>query len=618
MQKVGARHGIDSSFWLGECLIEPALARVTRGETCTTLEARQLRLLLLLAAHSGELLSYEAIERHVWPESQPDRETLFHCVSQLRRALGDAPRAPRHIKTVPGQGYLLISRLRLLATASVGASQRPAVLSSGKWRWWLGVGTLLLLACTLIVLHVSQHEQRRTTARERNSAEQVSRLMVGSFPLEEPRSGATYQPVMAADLLIRSEQRLLVDLAEQPQLQAQMLHTIGTTYLRQKRFEQAFAALQRTRSLYDGPGKGSPLQFAKVNSALSTTARELGRINEALGYLFEAAENLRTADRSRSREYARMLADRGALSDRLGQPEKALRYYNAALQLSNELEGDNSSSSAGILGDMSHLYLWIDDPATAERVARKSVSIYRSSLPPLHPERIMAEAQLAEILPYQGRLREAEELLGSTLDNRRQLFGTEGSLIAASLIDFGHLQMLQQRWAQAESFLRQAITAHTAVNQQPTHELVNMETALGVTVLNQGRAHEAVALLSDAIAIHEKTKPHLYYLASAEHFLGEAQLAVGDFNAAEQTLNLAIQHLGSAGATPWRMARSRNTLGEVLLRTGRRSQGIKVLRESQRQLLQDRTADGVAQEQATERLERLLGRAKRVRRVDGL
>ena len=605
MQNLDARRRIDGSFWLGECLIEPASARVTRGETCTTLEARQLRLLLLLAAHSGELLSYEAIERHVWPESQPDRETLFHCVSQLRRVLGDAPRAPRHIKTVPGQGYLLISQPRLTAPA-VGTARRPVEPSPGKGHSWLGVGTLLLLACTLIVLHLLQREQRRDTARERDNAEQVSRLMVGSFALHEPRPDAGYQPVTATDLLMQSEQRLTVDLAEQPQLQAQMLQAIGTAYLRQSRYEHAFSALARSRSLYTGSGQGSPLQFAKVNSELSEAARGLGRINESLGYLRESAEDLRAADRTRSREYAWVLADRGMLSNRLGQPEEGLRDFNDALRLMNEVEGDSSSSSAAILGNMSHLYLWIDAPATAERFARKSV-IYRSTLPPLHPDRITAEAQLGGILPHRGQLREAEELLRSALDSRRQLFGTRGLLVASTLFDLGELQMSQQHWAEAEDLIRQAIIAYDAVNQRPMQELIHMETALGRTILSQDRAHEAATLLSDAIATCQQiTLCNLHYQASAEHVLGEAQLAAGDFKAAEQTLNVAVKHLDEARAMPWRMARSRNTLGEVLLRTGRRAQGIKLLRESHRQLLLDRAADRLAQEQATERVKRLL------------
>ena len=607
MQNVGARPQLDGSFWLGDCLVEPASARITRGENCTTLEARQLRLLLLLAAHSGELLSYEAIERHVWPESQPDRETLFHCVSQLRRALGDAPRAPRHIKTVPGQGYVLISQPRL-PTIAIGTTQQPAVPSPDQWRWLVGVGTLLLLCCTLIQLHMSQREQRSTTARERARAEQVSRLMVNAFRRYEPRPDAGYQPVTAADLLIQSEQRLAVDLAGQPQRQAQMLQTIGTAYLRQGRYEEAFAALARTRSLYAGPGQGSPLQFAKVNSELGKATLRLGRINESLGYLNEAAEDLRAADRMRSREYAWVLADRAALSGRRGQPEAGLRDFKDALRLMNEVEGDSSSSSAAILGSISYLYLWTDDRAMAERIARKSVSIYRSTLPPLHPDRIAAEGLLGSILPHQGQLREAEELLRSSLYSRHQLFGARGSLVAESLLDLAELYMLQERWAEAEDFLRQSITAYTAVNQQLTQELVYTEAALGITILNQGRANEAAMLLSDAVSICKQITPlHLQYLASAEHFLGEAQVATGEFRAAEQTLNLALQHLHEARASPWRRARSQNTLGEVLLRTGRRAQGIQLLRESKGQLIQDRAADRLAQAQATARVQRLLG-----------
>lgn len=73
---------------------------------------RQLfRILSLLVEKSGEIVTREAIRHTLWaPDIFVDFEhNLNSAVKKLRRALGDSPRKPQYIETIPGVGYRFVA-----------------------------------------------------------------------------------------------------------------------------------------------------------------------------------------------------------------------------------------------------------------------------------------------------------------------------------------------------------------------------------------------------------------------------------------------------------------------------------------------------------------------------
>lgn len=98
-----------SPFQVGEWTAEPAWNRIRRDGDTLKLEPRVMRLLATLAAAPGRPLSRQQLLDLVWPDVLVNEEALSRAVSQLRRALGDEPRAPRFIETVHKGGYCLIA-----------------------------------------------------------------------------------------------------------------------------------------------------------------------------------------------------------------------------------------------------------------------------------------------------------------------------------------------------------------------------------------------------------------------------------------------------------------------------------------------------------------------------
>jgi transcriptional activator of cad operon len=86
------------------------------------LEPKVAELLFLLGARPNEVVTREEIMESLWPDVVVGEDTLARLVFKLRRALGDDPKAPRFVETLPKRGY----RLRLDAPAEESAAAAPA------------------------------------------------------------------------------------------------------------------------------------------------------------------------------------------------------------------------------------------------------------------------------------------------------------------------------------------------------------------------------------------------------------------------------------------------------------------------------------------------------------
>jgi len=82
-----------------------------------------MRLLLCLAEHPAEVVSIDDLLDQVWSDVTVAPDSVYQAVASLRRLLGDDPRQPAYIETVPRLGY------RMVATVSPwpDRSAAPAV-----------------------------------------------------------------------------------------------------------------------------------------------------------------------------------------------------------------------------------------------------------------------------------------------------------------------------------------------------------------------------------------------------------------------------------------------------------------------------------------------------------
>ncbi len=112
---------------IGDWCVNPTSGQISRDGETARLEARTMRLLVCLAERAGEVVSIEDLLDQVWSGITVTPDSVYQAVTSLRRVLGDDPKQPIYIATVPRLGY------RMVASVSPwdgGAPLIPATIDS--------------------------------------------------------------------------------------------------------------------------------------------------------------------------------------------------------------------------------------------------------------------------------------------------------------------------------------------------------------------------------------------------------------------------------------------------------------------------------------------------------
>src|SRR5271163_4063435 len=111
-------HPIATKLRIGAWCVNPKSGEISRNGDVAHVEVRTMRLLLCLADHAGEVVSIDDLLDQVWTDVIVAPDSVYQAVASLRRLLGDDPKQPTYIETVPRLGY------RMVATVNPWTDQR--------------------------------------------------------------------------------------------------------------------------------------------------------------------------------------------------------------------------------------------------------------------------------------------------------------------------------------------------------------------------------------------------------------------------------------------------------------------------------------------------------------
>jgi DNA-binding winged helix-turn-helix (wHTH) protein len=90
-------------------LLDPINERLMRDQEMIPLRPKSFAVLRYLAERPDELVRKEELIEAVWPRIYVTDTLLKGCVTEIRKALGDNPAAPRFIETAHRRGYRFIA-----------------------------------------------------------------------------------------------------------------------------------------------------------------------------------------------------------------------------------------------------------------------------------------------------------------------------------------------------------------------------------------------------------------------------------------------------------------------------------------------------------------------------
>ncbi len=111
---------------VGAWCLDPRTGQMSREGEVVRVEARTLRLLMYLAERAGEVVSIDELLSHVWSGVVVTPDSVYQGVAALRRMLGDDPKQPQYIATVPRLGYRMIAKVRPLVEEPLDLAPEPA------------------------------------------------------------------------------------------------------------------------------------------------------------------------------------------------------------------------------------------------------------------------------------------------------------------------------------------------------------------------------------------------------------------------------------------------------------------------------------------------------------
>jgi len=172
---------------IGDWSVDAQSGQISRDGTNVRVEARTMRLLLCLATHPGEVVSIEELLNQVWPDVAVSQDSVYQAVASLRRLLGDDPKQPVYIATVPRLGYRMVATVsswpgqgldqsqsavqpvpspssddeasRTIHSPRYGLRRQPSFAGNG-FRWIVGATAFVLLIALASILLVHRSAAR--------------------------------------------------------------------------------------------------------------------------------------------------------------------------------------------------------------------------------------------------------------------------------------------------------------------------------------------------------------------------------------------------------------------------------------------------------------------------
>ena len=415
---------------------------------------------------------------------------------------------------------------------------------------------VLVLIASLAVVHTRRVEAQRDRAqREAAKAVKVSELVMGLLTSADPYAirGDSGQPTVRG-ILDAGAAQVQKELAGEPELQVEMLTTMGRTY--------------RRLAVY---GKAQELLEQATAAGERVFGREHPRVAEALAHL------------------GVVLADKGEYRSAGERLEEALAIRRRVL-------GSHHADVAVTLAELGRVYQDQGLNHRAELLHREALEIRRTTLGPGHRETAVSQSDLASVLRLNGDLAGAEMLLRQCLATNRDTRGPEHPNTAATLHDLALIAATHGDAAGAASQLRQVLTLQR--KSLAAHHPVIAATlnSLGRVMLELRRYGEAVPALQEALAIARSSLRPDHQLAAIYSInLGAVHLASGDARTAEPLIREGVRLRELAPTVvptrrrtrledDWSLGGARGLHGVSLMKLGRYAEAEAALLDARREL----------------------------------
>ena len=385
------------------------------------------------------------------------------------------------------------------------------------------------IAATAWQARVAAVESKRSHV-EAAKAQRINAFLQDMLSFSSPAYGSSNPrkdpDARVSEVVEQAAKRAETELADQPEVLAEMERTIGELYYAQGRYDQAEQTLRKALAGYIRLYGADGHETIEAANVLANVLLRKGNTTEAEALFRKDIKIERNEAQKGSldaRTMAYVLGDYGSMLDQKGD-NAAEGYLREALQYASKLSGKERAYVAMLYNDLGDVAYRRGDLDEAERLGRAALDEYRKLPEGSYVEMGATLSNVGAILIRKGKYSEAEPFVREGLELRRKLLGNAHPDTAMSLFRLSDLLYKKGDYPGAETAARESVQVFSRAFTTPGNNpyFANPLMELGLIMNKTGRARDGEVYLREALEIRTRL------LSKGNQLIGTSEGALGE------------------------------------------------------------------------------------------
>ncbi|PZR74104.1 MAG: hypothetical protein DLM73_09100 [Chthoniobacterales bacterium] len=415
----------------------------------------------------------------------------------------------------------------------------------------IAVAAAILIALAILAgLIVSLWEagnarrQRDVAQRERSKAERINKFLQDMLGSAAPEVRGI--DIRVSDVLGEAVRRAKDDAVNQPDVMADVLLTLGRTYVSLGQYPAAEDTLRAALGASLKANGEANLTTARIMAWLGLTLPFQNKPAEGETFARKAVELLPKSPSSTPEDLGVALYGVGLGLIGESEPKAAQPFLHDAADVLKKYLGEKHGYYMASIVMLAKAHEGSGDRDGAEALYRQAITIGQNTEYRFRIYLAQAAAFLGSMLSSKGNYVEAEQTLRLSEAVYREQMGDSTMSVGAVLQYLGNVYLAQGDYAKAEAELRksQEILAKTLNREHPS--TLTSTALLGLSLSRAGKAAEGEPYLREALTMRRKIlAPNDYLIPLTESALGECLTIQKRYEEAEPLLTHGYEGLKS-------------------------------------------------------------------------
>lgn len=316
------------------------------------------------------------------------------------------------------------------------------------------------------------------------------------------------------------------ELNDEPEVQAELLETIGYLYVVLSKFEEAEPLLLRALEYREANPGRNQIELASALHAMASLYQWTGDFDQVKDLEFRALD-IWDANPGNELAAAQSLNVLGNAFQREGDLEEAEAIYLDALDLF-EQHSPNAADAALVMHNLGIVRFFANDLETAEELYERVIEIETKTLGTNSHHLATTQHVLAIVNTFQGKLESALRWQLEAQAIREKVLPEDHDHVALSAVSLGNIHREMNRLQDAETNIRRGLNIHLEIYDTSNGELWWDKQCLVWTLIELRRFEEARKEL-DEFTQWVTAADSRYDMADANLIRAELEAATGDY-----------------------------------------------------------------------------------------